>query len=162
MTKRTQNRPHRPPPPSLFPGWLWAGVIMGSAFVVLFVVNTLSISFTGTGQGISIICYSVQLFAYLLTGMLAGHWEKDRYLKERIRNPLAPPPNYLIAGALAAVVVVLFAAIVYIATNAAVVDLVPAGTLLLGNSIFVLLLVDAVAAIGLGSVGGLVYGRILA
>lgn len=163
MTKKTQNplskRREKPP---LLPGWSWAGVIMGAALIILFVINTLSFDFADAGQGASMICYSGQLFAYLFTGILAGKLEQDNYRKRKRINPLAPPPNYFIVGALAAVVVVLFAAIVYVAVNAAVVDLVPAGTLVLGESIPVLLVVDAVAAIGLGVVGGLIYKRVFA
>lgn len=146
----------------LFPGWLWAGLVMGAVMIVLFVSNTVGAAAAGFSGGISLVCYPVQLLAYLITGIVAGKWEEDRFVKTKRARPMTQPPNYLVAGGLAGLVIAVIAAMVYLVTTTTLVFLMPPAVALFGTAIIVLIGIDVIAAVGLGIIGGLIYSRILA
>jgi len=152
--------PHKSSPPSMVPGWGMAGVICGALLIAVFVANTIGNNSDTSEDGLSLICFPLQLLVYFFNGWLAGRLENDRYVKKRRLNPLTPRPNYLIIGAAAGLVMALIAAIVYLCVDAAVISLAPAGKVLLGSSVVGLIIIDAVAAIGLGSLGGMIYSRL--
>jgi len=131
---------------------------------VIFVGNGLAVSvFATTGFAPAMICYPVQLLAYLLNGILAG-WQADltrmKQLRgvghggERVQRNL---PNFIAQGALAGLVLGLFAGLMYFAGNAIVAYFIPLVALVGFTAPWLLVVVDLVSGIGLGMLGGIIY-----
>jgi hypothetical protein len=135
---------------------------------VVFVANGLAVSvFVASGFTFSpaMICYPVQLVAYILNGMLAG-WQADLtrshqirqvgHRGERVQRNL---PEYLMHGALAGLILAILAALMYFASNIVISTFVPLVALVGMTAPWLLIVVDLVAGTGLGMLGGIVYDR---
>lgn len=149
----------RPRKPMLVPGWLWGGLITGAILIVLMAINSVAFGLSSVTGGASLICYPIQLMAYLVNGLISGSFEQKRYRNNVILNPRLPKPNYLVVGALGGLVVTIIAAVVYVIVTTASVALVPPAAGLIGSTLPILIGIDAIAAIGLGAIGGFFYGR---
>lgn len=159
MRTGSSRRTARPKKPTLVPGWLWGGLITGAVLIALMAVNSVAFGLASITGGASLICYPVQLIAYLLNGFLSGSFEQRRYTNNKRLNPRTPKPNYLVVGALGGLVVTIIAAIVYVVVTTASVSLVPPAAALIGSTLPILIGLDAIAAMGLGAIGGFFYGR---
>jgi hypothetical protein len=144
-----------------------AALISFGILAVIFVANGLAVTvFAATGFSASLICYPVQLLAYVLNGILAG-WQADLtrsvYLRqvghrgERVRRNL---PEFIKEGALAGLLLAILAAVMYFASTAVVSSLVPLIALVGFIAPWLLVVVDLVVSTGLGALGGLLYDRL--
>lgn len=149
----------KPKKPTLVPGWVWGGLITGAILIVLMAVNSVAFGLSSLTGGASLICYPIQLMVYLINGLISGSFEQKRYLNNKRLNPLTPKPNYLVVGALGGLIVTIIAAIVYVIVSTASVSLIPPAATLIGSTLPILIGIDAIAAIGLGAIGGFFYGR---
>jgi len=171
MSNQSRSRRRRVRPPGLWhsiPPWIRAPIITFGLLAVVFVANGLAVTiFAATAFTFSpaMICYPVQLLAYIVNGILAG-WQADltrfRHLRqvghrgERVQRNL---PEYLTHGALAGVLLALLAALMYLASNAVVATFVPLVALVGLTAPWLLIIVDLVAATGLGMLGAVIYDR---
>lgn len=160
MHSKRLHRNHRKPRSApVVPGWVWSGLIMGALLVVLFVINTLAFGAATITGGTALVCYPVQLLAYLFNGLLSCQLDSGRQKILRQLNPRRPAPNYMIIGALGGLVLSLIAAGAYVLTSRAAVALAPPVGAIFGSSLILMIAIDAVAAIGLGLLGGLIYNQ---
>lgn len=149
----------KPKKPTIVSGWVWGGLITGAILIVLMAINSVAFGLSSVTGGASLICYPIQLLAYLLNGFISGSFEQKRFANNKRLNPLTPKPNYLIVGAMGGLVVTIIAAVVYVIVTTASVALVPPAAGLIGSTLPILIGIDAIAAIGLGAIGGFFYGR---
>jgi hypothetical protein len=141
--------------------------------LVLFIMNGIAFSVsTSTGYGPVLLCYTVQLLFYAVNGMLAG-WQADEtravqtrrvgFRGEVVRLNLA---NYVANGALAGLVLAVMATISYLVTDMALTAIVPGMEILvligLSGPSWIFMIVDGLAAIGIGAIGGIIYERVFA
>ena len=112
-------------------------------------------------SSISLVCYPIQLLAFLGNGILAASFEKGAYAIKRRLNPQTRRPSYMAVGAGAGVVVMVIIAIVYGIVATQMGSLLPPGLDLFGTSPWTLIAIDSIAAIGLGLAGGLVGDKLL-
>ncbi len=138
----------------IVPSWIKAGSITGSLLVVIVVMNSLISDF-------SLVCYPVLLLAFLGNGILATFFEKSAYQIKKRLNPQTHRPSYLAVGAGAGIVVTLIAAVVYGLAASQMASMLPPGLDLFGTSLWTLIAIDGIAAIGLGAVGGLIGDQLL-
>lgn len=163
-------------PPGLWhsiPPWIRGAFISYALMLVLFIVNGVAVSiFAGSGFAPVLICYSVQLIFYAINGMLTG-WQADEtratqvrrvgFRGETVRLNLA---NYVANGALAGLVLALLAAISYLVTDWALAALVPGMQVLtligMAGPFWMIIIVDVLAAVSVGAIGGILYDRMFA
>ncbi len=163
-------------PPGLWhdiPPWIRGAIISYVFLLVVFFVNGIGIViFSGTGFAPALICYPVQLIFYAINGMLAG-WQADEtravqlrtvgFRGEKVRLNLA---NYVGTGALAGLVLAILATISYFLLETAVIALVPGLQILalisVSSGLWLFILVDTMAAIAFGMLGGVIYERMFA
>jgi hypothetical protein len=141
--------------------------------LVLFIINGIAFSiFIGTSFAPVLICYTVQLIFYAVNGMLAG-WQADEtrsvqvrrvgFRGEVVRFNLA---NYVVTGALSGLVLAVLAVASYFITDMALTSLVPGMEILvligLTGTLWVFAVVDALAAVAIGAIGGVIYERAFA
>ncbi|RLC91744.1 MAG: hypothetical protein DRI79_02085 [Chloroflexi bacterium] len=171
MSSQSRSRRRRVRPPGMWhsiPPWVRAACISFGILAVIFVANGLGASiFAMTGFTIALICYPIQLLAYILNGILAG-WQADLtrsvYLRqvghrgERVRRNL---PEFIKEGALAGLLLAILAAVMYFAGTTAVSSLIPLVTLVGFTAPWLLVVVDLVTGTGLGALGGIIYERLL-
>ncbi len=151
------------------PAGLRAALISTPILLVLFLVNSVGIAiFSSTTVPASLICYPIQLLAYVLNGFIAGAQARSSYNKatrtvgqhhEVVRSR---HPNYAAQGALAGVVLGIVGIIVYFLVGAAATTLIPGVGLLLtiaAAPMALFLIVDFALCVGAGIIGGLIYGR---
>lgn len=167
-------RSSRRRPPGLWdaiPPWIRAPLISFGMLAVLFVANGLAVNiFVVSGFTFSpaMICYPVQLSAYVVNGMIAG-WQADvtrsKHLRRvghrgerRVQRNL---PEYMKHGALAGLVLAVLAAVIYLASNAVLTTFVPLVGLVGLSAPWLLIVVDLVASTGLGMIGGIIFDRLL-
>jgi hypothetical protein len=155
------------------PPWIRGAFISFALMLVLFIVNGIGLSiFSGTGFAPALICYSEQLVFYAINGMLAG-WQADEtralqvrrvgHRGEKVRLNLA---NYLGIGALAGLVLALLAAIAYLITDWALAFIMPGMQILtligMAGPFWMIIVVDILAAMSVGAIGGIIYERMFA
>jgi len=176
MSRYRSSGNRRSRPPGLWhrvPPWIRGALISYALMLVLFIVNGIAISiFAGTGFAPVLICYTVQLVFYAANGMLAG-WQADEtrakqvrrvgFKGEVVRLNLA---NYVSTGALAGLVLSLLAALSYLVTDWALATIVPGMQILtligMAGPFWMIVIVDILAAVSVGAIGGIIYERLLA
>ena len=169
MTRSTRSRCVKPPGLwDSIPPWVRAPFISFGLLAILFVANGLAVTlFAASAFTFSpaMICYPVQLLAYILNGILAGYQAditRSKQLRgvghigERVRVNL---PNYIVNGALAGLVLAILASLIYLASNAVLTTFVPIVAVVGLSAPWLLIIVDIVAGIGLGMVGAWIYDR---
>ncbi len=142
---------------SLVASWVKAGLITGALLIVIIVANSLV-------SEASLICYPIQFIAFLGNGVLAAYFEQGDFQKKKrisAQTKNYHKPNYMAVGAGAGFVVSIIATVVYLIIWSQLSGLLPPGLDLLVNSPLSLMAIDSIAAIGLGTLGGLVGGRIV-
>jgi len=165
-----RGRPKRPP--GLWhdiPAGVRAAIICIGPLIAIFIGNGLGAGiFALTGFSMAYICYPVQLLAYVVNGIIAGQ-QADATRRAYVRYTGKPGervqislPNYIMHGALAGLCLTIFAAIVYFVGSSVLAELVPLADLIGFSTPWQFIVVDAVASISLGAVGGIIFDRMFA
>ena len=158
----------RPPGPwhSIHPG-IRAAIISFAVLAFVFVGNALAAGvFAYTGWSTALVCYPIQLLAYIANGLLGG-WQADETRRALVPT-VGPPgarvrrnvPNYIAIGAIAGLVLAVLAALVYFLTTSLAVELIPGLALFGFATPWAFVVVDGVLSIGLGALGGIIWDRL--
>ena len=130
----------------IVPSWIKAGLITGALLIVIIIANSLI-------SEVSLVCYPIQMFAFLANGMLAAFFEADAQSR-KLRAKMRPsPPNYMAIGVGAGFIVSIIASIVYLIIWSQLGGLLPPGLDLLVNSPLPLIAIDSIAAISVTLMG---------
>jgi hypothetical protein len=139
----------------------------------LFFINGVGAAiFSGSGFAPALICYPIQLIFYAINGMLAG-WQADEtravqtrrvgFRGEVVRLNLA---NYVSNGALAGLVLAILGAITYFLAQQALAAIIPVLQILclvgVAGPLWLFIVVDTLAAVAAGMLGGAIYDRMFA
>lgn len=175
---RRSSRPSRRPlgPWDRTPAGIRAALISTPILLILFLINSVGITlFSATEIWGLLIFYPVQVFGYLLNGVIAGiqarssHLKSTRRVGHRHEVVQKTHPNYMAQGTLAGVVLAVIALLIYVVANSTAGMLIPYLDIVLTiiewvvggpAPVALLLIADVIICIGAGTVGGLIYDRV--
>lgn len=169
-----RNHPRRPSSRGGRPLGFWdripAGVraaLINTPIVFgLFLINSIGLLiFSTTTISSGLVCYSIQILAYIFNGWLAGYQARATYNKstrmvgkqgETVRTH---HPNYLIQGVFAGLLLWLVGVAVYFMVGATASSLLPGLAVFASSTAALFLVVDLAVAMGGGIIGSLIYGK---
>lgn len=156
------------------PAGIRSTLISSPLLLILFVANSVAAGvFATTGFYAALICYPIQLAAYILNGMLSGWFQRNTFNKANRRVGFSHEtarynrPEYLpqgvVAGVLLGLVGLATYALIYVAAEAAAASLLPGVGLFsfIGGSAIIFLFIDYALCIGAGVLGALIFDRFL-
>ncbi len=148
------------------PAGIRAALISTPIVFGLFLLNSAGLLiFTTTAISGGLICYPVQILAYVLNGWIAGaqarssHNNATRTVGRRGETVRRQHPNYIAQGALAGVMISLVGIAVYFLAGVAAASLLPGLLVFAAAPAVLFIIVDVAVAIGSGIIGGWIYER---
>lgn len=148
------------------PAGVRAALISTPIMIFVFLVNSISLLvYTTTSLTSGLICYSVQILAYLFNGWLAGALARSTFNKatrmvgKRGETVRTQHPEYLPQGALAGFLLWLVGLIIFFIVGASADSLLPGLVVFAGYTSVLFLVVDLAVAIGAGIIGAIIYGK---
>ncbi len=176
--RRTRHDNKRRPlgPWDRTPAGIRAALISTPILLILFLINSIGIAlFSATGIWGLFIFYFIQIFGYILNGVIAGaqarssHLKANRRVGHQYEKVQRTHPNYVAQGFLAGIILSVIALVIYMLAYSTAGVLIPyldsvlaiSGWLVGGSApVTLLIVVDMVACIGSGTLGGLIYEHV--